>query len=445
MKRVLLTFAALLAAALASSAQTARQAIEANPDLAGGIYYVDDFSVRSAAPAPKGYKPFYISHYGRHGARNYGSNAEFDRIMEILKDAEAKDNLTDLGKDLLAQYSEAWPLLHFRANDLTDLGWQQHRDIAGRMVGACPRVFKGKGRKVLASATVIPRCMMSMAAFCERLQEFNPGLEISTVASEACMGELNPFTGHNPQVRPTDAGYDNKYAAWWPALNEYSARVIKADAFAARLLRDPSLLPKGVNPVRFMRYIFHIAATAKDGGFEGDYWKYFTMDEIYSKFLESNLKMYLSKGPDSLVQGGRQWAFANYFMEKVLDEAEADMAAGDVAARLRFGHDITIISTLKLLDVNGWNKSAGSFDGVPDVWQFYNMPMASNLQFVFYRNRKGDVLVRAMLNERDLVFPVKSDFSPYYRWDDFRDFALGRIDYAKHIIATTKAPSRHKR
>ena len=79
MKRVLLTFAALLAAALASSAQTARQAIEANPDLAGGIYYVDDFSVRSAAPAPKGYKPFYISHYGRHGARNYGSNAEFDR------------------------------------------------------------------------------------------------------------------------------------------------------------------------------------------------------------------------------------------------------------------------------------------------------------------------------------------------------------------------------
>ena len=445
MKKTLLFLTALLAAALACNAQTAREAIAANRDLAGGIYYVDDFSVREAAPAPRGYKPFYISHYGRHGARNHGSNEEFDKLLEVLKYAEAGDNLTPLGKDLLEQYSEAWPLLHLRGNDLTDLGWDQHRGIAGRMAADYPSVFKGKGRKVVAYSTVVPRCIMSMAAFCESLLEFNPRLDISTGASAAYMGELNPFTMYNPQVKPTDAGYDNKNAAWRTALNDFSKRTVDPAPLAARLLRDPSKLPAGVDAVHLMRYLYHVAATVQDGGFGGDYWKYFTLDEAYAKFQEFNLKMYLSKGPDTIIQGGRQWAFVNYFVQKLLDDAEADMAAGDVAARLRFGHDITIISALTLLDVDGWNKSARNFDDVADLWQHYRIPMASNLQFVFYRNGKGDVLVRVMLNERDIRFPIQSDLAPYYRWSDFKAFATGRIDHAKHIIATTKAPVKRKK
>ena len=442
-KAILLTALAMLWAA--AHAQPARDAIEANRELAGGIYYVDDFSYRPQAPAPKGYKPVYISHYGRHGARYFDSNAEFTALHNLLEDAAAKDNLTPLGRDLYEQYSKAWPLIRMRAGDLTDVGWNQHRGIADRMVKSFPRLFKGRKARVAASSTVAPRCIMSMAAFCERLQEFNPSMEISTVSSAACMGELNPFTAYNPQIRPTDEGYANKYAAWWPALKAYSAKEVDPKPFAARFFRDPSLMLKGENASKFLRYVYHIAATRQCGGFEGDFWKYLTLDEAYAKFREFNLKMYLSKGPDTLVQGGRQWAFVNYFVENLVNDTDADLASGDIAARLRFGHDITIISTLKLLDVEGWNVSARSFDEVADMWQHYRIPMASNLQFIFYRNGQGEMLVRAMLNERDLRFPIASDTAPYYRWEDFRAFALERIGYAKHIIATTKAPSKKKK
>ena len=36
------------------------------------------------ARPPKGYKPFYISHYGRHGARNNGSDSEYVLFRDML-------------------------------------------------------------------------------------------------------------------------------------------------------------------------------------------------------------------------------------------------------------------------------------------------------------------------------------------------------------------------
>ena len=52
-----------------ADAQTAREQIAAVPERAGGIYHSYEYRPAAAAPAPDGYTPFYISHYGRHGSR----------------------------------------------------------------------------------------------------------------------------------------------------------------------------------------------------------------------------------------------------------------------------------------------------------------------------------------------------------------------------------------
>ena len=53
------------------------------------------------------------------------------------------------------------------------------------------------------------------------------------------------------------------------------------------------------------------------------------------------------------------------------------------------------------------------------------MPMASNLQMIFYRNRKGDVLVKLLRNEVETTIPaLRSVSGPYYRWDDLRGYLL---------------------
>ena len=35
-------------------------------------------------PAPKGYKPFYVSHFGRHGSRFQGSESAYSGVCQTL-------------------------------------------------------------------------------------------------------------------------------------------------------------------------------------------------------------------------------------------------------------------------------------------------------------------------------------------------------------------------
>ena len=57
------------------------------------------------------------------------------------------------------------------------------------------------------------------------------------------------------------------------------------------------------------------------------------------------------------------------------------------------------------------------------AWQDYRIsPMGANLQIVFFRNKAKDVLVKFLLNETEVTLPFKSGTSPYYPWEEVRDF-----------------------
>ena len=70
MKRFFLA-ACLLAAALVAAAQQPdiEAHLKAHPELLAGTDYLCPTGPAVLTKAPKGYKVFYISHYGRHGAR----------------------------------------------------------------------------------------------------------------------------------------------------------------------------------------------------------------------------------------------------------------------------------------------------------------------------------------------------------------------------------------
>ena len=56
--------------------------------------------------------------------------------------------------------------------------------------------------------------------------------------------------------------------------------------------------------------------------------------------------------------------------------------------------------------------------------------MACNIQIVFYRPKKGkagDILVKALLNEREARMPVATDMYPYYKWSDLRSYYLDKL------------------
>ena len=49
--------------------------------------------------------------------------------------------------------------------------------------------------------------------------------------------------------------------------------------------------------------------------------------------------------------------------------------------------------------------------------------MAGTLLFVFYKNKKNDILFKVVLNENDATLPELTPVQGnFYRWSDFRAF-----------------------
>ena len=69
MKRFSLILIAIFSLCNIANAETMREAIAKNPNLAAGIYVAYSVTEQPFVAPPRGYKPFYISHYGRHGSR----------------------------------------------------------------------------------------------------------------------------------------------------------------------------------------------------------------------------------------------------------------------------------------------------------------------------------------------------------------------------------------
>jgi hypothetical protein len=86
-----------------------------------------------------------------------------------------------------------------------------------------------------------------------------------------------------------------------------------------------------------------------------------------------------------------------------------------------------VIPLLAVMHVEGCDGRVpfSEIERLPEVWCDSRITsMSVNVQFVFYRNRKGDVLVRMMHSEKDVRIPLESDIYPFYRWEDFRNYCV---------------------
>ena len=109
-----------------------------------------------------------------------------------------------------------------------------------------------------------------------------------------------------------------------------------------------------------------------------------------------------------------------------VEKADAALSGGKIAADLRFSHDVGLMPFFSLIGLDKFD-TAESFDTVCSVWNSsYFMPMATNLQLVFYKGRKGDILVRVLLNEADWSIPALGP-GPYYPWPALRAYLLSVV------------------
>lgn len=108
-------------------AQSTREAILEDIARTGGVYYAYPVKEAIATPPPKGYKPFYISHYARHGSRWIQSEQDYKTVVDIFEKAHQAGALTALGEDVRKRMALVWEDAEGHGGDLTPLGVRQHR------------------------------------------------------------------------------------------------------------------------------------------------------------------------------------------------------------------------------------------------------------------------------------------------------------------------------
>ena len=405
---------------LGVNAQTTFEEISADLNKAGGVYLAYPKVEAKQTPAPKGYKPFYVSHYGRHGSRYLLGDGDYQWIIQLMTKADAINGLTPLGKDVLQRLQLVWKETEGHGGDLTPLGVRQHQGIAERMSKNFPEVFRGK-RHVSARSTVVYRCAMSMVAFGDRLKGLNPQLDINYEMSEKYMSYLNYHTDRSNAFTHGEKG------PWVEEYRKFEAAQVKPDRLVSSLFSNADFIRCEVNPANLMWGLYWIAVDMQDIETPLSFYDIFTAQEMFDLWQCVNYRFYICNA-NPLASKGLVMANAKSLVENIIESADSAMKNRSIAATLRFGHDGNVIPLLALLQIENFDVAVAGPAEVYKHWcDFKATPMASNIQLVFFENKSGDVLVKFLHNEKEVHIPVKTDIWPYYHWNEVKEYYQKRL------------------
>ena len=416
---------------------SAKEEIMANRFLAGSNYldYDRQLPTKALTPTPKGYEPYYMSHYGRHGSRWLISDGNYSRPIATLETAKEMGKLTAKGEEVLETLKAIYKTSTKRLGDLTTVAEPQHHGLGKRMTQNFPEIFKKKDVMIDARSTVVTRCILSMIAACEELAAANPTARIHNDVSESLQYYLNqPWEGIVKEMgRNTGDKEDRDYSIKWT----HPERLMKV------LFNDQEFVYNNISAGALMRQLFHVACNMQSHDTDLELFSLFTDEEIYDQWRQKNIGWYLDYGP-SPVSGGKMPFSQLNLLKNIIETADT---VTKTQATLRFGHEVCVMPLACLLELDNCGMAVDNLDELDKYWRNYRIfPMGCNIQLIFYRPlpfkpkgkgkglpKPGPVLVKALLNEREAYLPIETNQWPYYNWQDLREYYLKKIeDFSKH-------------
>lgn len=397
--------------------QTTKEELFATPEKTGGVYYAyPSQDIIPYTTPPKGYEPFYISHFGRHGSRYLINDSDYKTILDRFGDAYKVGALTDLGKDVYIRLQQIWKEVEFRGGDLSPLGIREHKGIARRMYTNYPQVFTTDGQYT-ACATTIVRCVLSMDAFCEQLKEMNPAIQIERNSGIKWQSYLNHHTKAAVEFRSAKD-------TWYEAHRKFRQEHVKPHRLINSLFSDADYVLYKINPEEVMWQLFAIAGGMQNIETDLSFYDIFEKQELFDLWQCKNYKLYVNDA-NAAINKGLMFENCKPVLRDILEKANYVINTGGKGADLRFAHDGNIIPLTMLLHLEGCYNSVSDVDEYYKAWSDFKVaPMAGNIQLIFYRkNKSDDILVKFLLHEKEIMVPpVETDIAPYYHWADVKAY-----------------------
>lgn len=404
-----------------AQAQTTKEEIFATIEKTGGVYYAyPEHEIDNQTAPPEGYKPFYLSHFGRHGSRYLIGDKDYKWVLDLFENANENKALSPLGIDVYNRLTKVWLEADGRGGDLTPLGVRQQRNIAGRMFQSFPDIFTDDV-KMDAHSTMVMRCALTMDALCERLKELNPKLDITREASERHVRYLNNHTKEAITFRENE---------WKEEYRKFEESHTKPDRLISSLFSDNKYVVKKVNPYALMWGLYWITSDMQNMETDISFYDIFEEQELMDLWQSFNYRFYVADGPSAKSKGIMDKNVIP-LMKNIMERADKVVNSGAKGAAFRFGHDGNIIPLIAFLRFENCYNSVCEPSEFYTVWSDFKIaPMAANVQIVFFRKDKSDdIIVKFLHNEKEVkIPPVESDILPYYHWNDVKKYYYSRIE-----------------
>ena len=446
--RRITTFILALLLSVAAFAQTPEAVLESigkYPNLAypeASIYPGIPFGEMAAAP--EGYEPFYFSLVGRHGSRYERSEKYFTRALKVLDKANELGILTEDGKLLHKKLNEVYASQQGNDGELAPLGFEQWNDIAERAYKNFGKIFESGS--IEAKSSISLRCVFSMTSFTNAIKGKVPSIKITQHARKSDLWIIRPlandpaFTKEEKKIiaeAKKELGADEFRKEWEKNYN--------VSAFISKVTTDPvAFVEKCCEDAPFMIARHSIISLLFGENFGHDNRKLltllFTPKELYGLYVHQTsnwVNSSIGRGAEAVEA---YQAYMRPMIEDIINKADAAIKGENPdVANLRFTHDSYMGPLFSVMGYEGcvpqWNKdielATTSFNHGTVV------PMASNLQIILYRNKKGKILVRSLINERDGYLPIKCKTAPFYPWEDFCKYVnenLKQLDKSKESV-----------
>ena len=421
MKRYLIAALSLLLCVTAGAQRLGvREEVRADWNKSSGLDCLLDLSPKALTPVPKGYEAVYISHYGRHGSRYAYTGDAYSILLNMLAEGREQGNLTERGERLLNDLEPFWDYVRYRVGDLTEIGWNQHQEIARTMVKNYPTVF-GKGSSVDACSSPSVRAIMSMSSCCAALSRLAPKTSVYEHQGMMDVQATRPNQGANPfkyegpaEVFPYPETSEQFFLRHFPNYKDVLARFFKNP--------DKALGRRNPYNVFFHLYMFVAGMNSLPPDVRIDVKDFFTVEEFATLWETDNYERFREyhayRTPCSSI------------VDDMVEKASQRLAAGSRGADLRYGHDHVVMALELIMDLDGFDRAPADPDDLVYWFQTFRSPMAANIQFVFFnpkKGRSGDTLVKVLLNGEEARLGDLEGF-PYYRWDDVKAYLKARTD-----------------
>ncbi|NUF28403.1 histidine phosphatase family protein [Gilliamella sp. ESL0254] len=391
-------------------------------------------------PAPTGYIAFYIDHVGRHGSRYISKPKYEDIAYQILLMAAKKDQLTDLGKDLFKQIIRIAELNKHHYGELTELGRKDIALISQRMQKNNPTVFRGNRIDVVSSRS--PRAKETAEIFVESFKSKYPDIQVTQQPEDQQIllrfFDYSPAYDEYKQSKAVkNAVKSVEMASKTEQISEEVVKKIFTHDFIEKLDNGLEVVDKSSVKTRdFVISIYQLyqelqafsPQVLKDNSL--DFNPYFSNDENAWLNTVVSAKNYLEIGP-AFDANGIQIKIAAPLLWDMLNTADIAIENNNIDANLRFAHAETVSPLATLLEIEGTATTADSIFDYYSVWQADKIiPMGANIQWIFYKSKQANqpILVKVLLNEREVHLPIKSADYPYYRWSDMKQFYIDKLN-----------------